>query len=327
MTYVFADKKPATGAEAMYNLKELLKSAGWSVKSSSDGTTYNSTGDQITSGSTGANGMANNSAWFRIQCPTMGGVTRELCFQRGTTNLLWKAKYSYSAGFTGGSPGATRVPSATDEKTYLGGGTDAAPTFNTLFSTDATYRTVAGAGGLTDGYTFYQIGYASNATNSIIIMDAMQSDINPLDADGYVFYANSNSGSGVSSAMDGMQRPGSTDGPKAWLRKGYSDELFTNMFFMGYYYKTSGALAAADTSIGINFWDGRDAGLPLIWTTLGAVSFTGKDVATGLKGSSRMMRLGTCLRYTPTLLNFDVSCDRIQLDRIILPWSGNNIST
>ena len=71
-----------------------------------------------------------------------------------TTNLLWRVKFSYSAGFTGGTPGATRVPSATDEGLYLGSGTDAAPTGTAMFAADAGYRFHCAAGGAAEAYTY-----------------------------------------------------------------------------------------------------------------------------------------------------------------------------
>lgn len=134
---------PATGALGVYLMKALWITAGWTVPSSSDGTTYNSSGDQISSGSSGAGGLDNASAWWVTQMP---GTTRQLCWQRNSstgasTSRSWRIKYSKSAGFSGGSPGATRVPSASDEQVLLGGGTDAAPTFQQLFSgTDGSLR-------------------------------------------------------------------------------------------------------------------------------------------------------------------------------------------
>ena len=144
MAFVWNKTTPATGAQAMYELKGLLKLAGWSVLSSSDGTTYNAAGDQISNGGAGANGMANNSAWFRIRSPAGAGAV-SFTFQRGTTNQAWRIKRSRTAGFTGGSPGATQTPSATDEGIMTGGGTDAAPTYVNLQTTDGTYRWNAGA--------------------------------------------------------------------------------------------------------------------------------------------------------------------------------------
>jgi len=121
----------------MFDFKEFAKSLGWTVPRSSDGATYNSSGDQITTGGGGAGGMANNNAWFELRCP--GGL-RSLMIQRTTGNTLWRIKYSAAgAGFTGGTPTATRTPTATDEAVVRGGGTDAAPTGYALHAGDGTY--------------------------------------------------------------------------------------------------------------------------------------------------------------------------------------------
>ncbi len=130
---------PATGAEAIYDLKEFLKtSLSFVVPESSDGTTYNNAADQITSGGAGANGMANANAWFRIQDPD---GEYEWTFQRDASNNTdWRIKYSAADGFTGGSPAATQTPSATDEQLLHGAGTDASPTHSVLFQTDGGYR-------------------------------------------------------------------------------------------------------------------------------------------------------------------------------------------
>lgn len=87
MAYLTIENGILTGSQAIFNLKELLKSAGYQVLSSSDGTTYNSTGDQISSGSSGANGMANNRAWFRIR--SVDGIN-EWVFQRDSSNTSWR---------------------------------------------------------------------------------------------------------------------------------------------------------------------------------------------------------------------------------------------
>ena len=133
---------PATGAVAVFNIKEMLKAAGWTVDESSDGTTYNNSGDEISSGAAGAGGLDNTNAWFRISNPD--GV--EYTVQRTNTNQNYRVKCSPVATFTGGSPGATQTPSATDEGVILGGGTDAAPTGEAWFGgASGTYRHKGGA--------------------------------------------------------------------------------------------------------------------------------------------------------------------------------------
>ncbi len=112
MAYTFSTgNTPATGAVAMWTLINTMVSAGWLVKADSDGSTYNATGGQVTGGASGAHGLGNNSAWVRIQSPLVGGNTRELTIQRGTTDVIWRLKYSCNKKFSGGAPAATVTPS------------------------------------------------------------------------------------------------------------------------------------------------------------------------------------------------------------------------
>lgn len=111
-----------------FEIKEALKAAGWAVASSSDGTTYNPSGDQITHGSSGAGGFGNTNAWVRLQSPAAG--LPEITMQRTVNNTTWRFKIGRAA-FNAGSPGATQTPTTTtasDEIVFLGGGTDASPT-------------------------------------------------------------------------------------------------------------------------------------------------------------------------------------------------------
>jgi hypothetical protein len=124
---------PTTGAEAMFELKNVLTGSGWTVVSSSNGTTLSS-GDAVTSTS-----LANTRAWFLIEEPTgVGG--RQWCFQRTTANTTWRVKISPNAGFSGGTPDSVSVPSATDQAVVVGSGTDASPTGGQLFGTDGAYK-------------------------------------------------------------------------------------------------------------------------------------------------------------------------------------------
>jgi len=134
VTTTYTSGAGVTPAVNLFNLKRVLKLAGWTIPASSDGSSYNSSGDQITLVGTGAGGMQNTGAWFRAQEP--GGV-REWCFQIGAASASAHARVKYSAAskFTGGSPGISRVPSATDEQVLIGSGTDASPTYGALFTT------------------------------------------------------------------------------------------------------------------------------------------------------------------------------------------------
>lgn len=105
---------PANGSAAIFSLITRLCAAGWLVKRWSDATTLTdsaslSTNPYAGSGS-GAGNLGNNSAWF---CIAAADGSREWLFQRGTGDATWTVSRS-KAGFTGGSPTATTVSTATD---------------------------------------------------------------------------------------------------------------------------------------------------------------------------------------------------------------------
>lgn len=107
---------PATGAVAIHALLTLLLAAGWRVLMWSDGTTYtNATGAPLAtnpfgSGAAGAGNLGNVSAWFRIRA---SDSSREWLFQRNASDDAWTINRS-AAGFSGGTPAATTLPTATD---------------------------------------------------------------------------------------------------------------------------------------------------------------------------------------------------------------------
>lgn len=168
----------STGGAVNYALKEVMKLAGWVVKASSDGTTYNSTGDQITSGSSGAGGFNNNGAWVRLQDP---GAVREVVIQcngvgtTGSNNT--RILYSAASKFTGGTPGAVRVPTATDQQFVFGGGTDASPTYSLWTSnTSVRLHIIAESTPISGVYPVSMVGTQLTSTNqsgACFIMEPM----------------------------------------------------------------------------------------------------------------------------------------------------------
>jgi hypothetical protein len=174
MAYAFtSNTTPATGSLAMYSLIALLIAQGWLKKADADGTTYSATGVQVTGGGTGAHGLGNTNAWVRLQSPGGAGTT-ELIIQRGTSDSGYRIKISAAAGFTGGSPSGTQAPSATDEFILYGGGTDAAPSYGTIFpTTNNTYRFSCGADSAAP-YTFWSGSWIIGGANTtgLFLMDS-----------------------------------------------------------------------------------------------------------------------------------------------------------
>lgn len=187
MAFTFTvNQTPATGSVAVYNLIARLLAAGWLKKSDSDGTTYSAAGTQVTSGAAGANGLGNNSAWVRMQRPD---TTAELIIQRGAAGTLWRIKYVEAGVFTAGAPAATVTPSSANEGYVCGGGTDAAPTFNTWFGADGTYRQQVGADGAAPyGFWMACAPSAGNPPNSGFVYEPLVQLSDPADPSPYIIY-------------------------------------------------------------------------------------------------------------------------------------------
>jgi len=126
----------------LYHLKEIVKAIGGTVTASS--TRTSGTGDT-------ANAAANSdqwsdaqhtcyaTAWIAFKMPTVRGVTRRFVIQRGaiSSGQSIRAKINWTSDYTGGT--ATQVPTVAGEVVFLGGGTDASPTFETFCPSTGSY--------------------------------------------------------------------------------------------------------------------------------------------------------------------------------------------
>lgn len=160
------NQTPSTYSFCMYNLLNVMYNAGWSIMAWSDGATVHNTGtipgpystgpgspDPVfpltgafpNTGNSGVGGLNTAFAWFVMRQPkgtgSLGnyGGKRMFAFQitNGAGSFNWKIKYSLGGGYQFASA-ATVMPSlysnvTQDDTIILGGGTDASPTFGTLF--------------------------------------------------------------------------------------------------------------------------------------------------------------------------------------------------
>ena len=211
MTLSFTTNSNVAGfVQAVFNLKTALKSAGWTVPKSSDGTTYNNSGDQITSFSSGAGGLNNPSAWFVISFP---GSNRSFCFQRGTSNNnSWRIKCADTNAFTSGSPSATRTPTASaGDITILGSGTDSSPIFSqwTSATDGSVYVNMAVDGASPYGFYMFltNVGGHTVRSDGLIVVDPVNGAASG-DASAYVILISGNGSSGFDGS--GMVAEGNT---------------------------------------------------------------------------------------------------------------------
>jgi hypothetical protein len=326
---------PATGSEAMFNIKTALKAAGWTVPRSGSGSGGSTTtSDLITSAGTGVGGMANTSCWFVIQAPAGG---RQFCIQRGGSTTWW-IQYSFSAGFTGGSPSATVVPTATDAVNVLA----TSSTGVTLFSTDNTYRQNIMVDG-SSPYGFYSVAWAAGGgvVSHLFMMDPVTST--PSDADPYVFIASgkgsvtqlfpvANSSFGANNAFMRTDLTNSSGGTlSGYLKKGLAGEGFASLSVMAYHGGNAGSSSLhIPGNLGNNPNNTNDDQFPVVYArnvnTVGGG--TANSNPTGYKGVSTLLRwLGTN-RVTGDLLSVSATGDRVVVDgAATLPWQSGTAVT
>jgi len=312
MAYTFSKTTPATGAQAMYEFKEQLVTAGWSIIDSSDGTTYGA-GDQITSGGTGAGGMENDYAWFTIQSPNGAGFDQFNIQRQASGNTQWRVKHSRTSGFTGGTPGATEVASAADEQILFGGGTDASPTMATLFATDGTYRWNVAAENFSS-YEFWAGAFPTGGGNptTAFVFDVL-TGYNASDAYFMGIYI-----SGSSPFQDSQisSETFSATTNALWSTVPSASPT-TYDFYTGWVmYSLGGAATAVPNGLPVNPVNGYDEVFPIVLGRRSALANPGH------KGVTTVMKWTGKTRDTGDTLSVGGTSDRIIYRDVSLPWDG-----
>lgn len=134
MTIQYLLRQTPTADQAMFNVKTLLKSVGWTVPRSSDGTTYSATGDILFSAASGTNGFGNSRAWFEIVMPNIAAGPwagrRSFIVQRHTGSGGFRVRYSKANMFGDGTIQAIAGSSLVDTETFtINDGTNPATVF------------------------------------------------------------------------------------------------------------------------------------------------------------------------------------------------------
>jgi hypothetical protein len=305
----------STWTQGIFNVKETLKLAGWQVLSSSDGTTYNSTSDIITSASSGANGLGNTNAWFRIQSPD--GYA-EYVFQKGNDadNRNWRVVFSgdtISGGFIGGTPNASTIPTATDGVPLRDASVQlfsqtigtAAPRFHVVADDAAPYTWWFGSWQSTTGALSNHGGMIHDVCTALT----------PGDPSGYIAYLSSSSFTTVTYINGTAVGPGGsttwhlvcrTQNNTGWtVPEGHS-------FSIGSTGHTTYLNSVA------NPLTLKDELLPVIYTisSNNSTNFSWKGVAT-------MMRWKSISRPVTSTYTVNTTRDRVIFDSISLPWDGS----
>ncbi|MBI2892914.1 MAG: hypothetical protein HYY06_05130 [Deltaproteobacteria bacterium] len=308
MTYVFDVNNAGGangGAEAMYLWKELLKSAGWDVPASSDGTTYNSSGDQITLAGSGSGGMNNSQAWFRVRAPSGMSPRREFCCQRGSSGeAYWWIKYSAEDGFTT-SGDADDMATAADEANLHGSSTAG----DVLFTTAGTYKIHIGADNASPfGFYLFNAVNGSGASDMGFVFDPLATG-SYASADQDPALVRVQGGGSVFMSTYLYQ---AAYAPNGWYKKDLAGETFTQ--FPAHIYQ-GGYGQAAPGSLGTNPHDSDDNHVPIAYARGSLLS-----TEVGWKGFGTVMRwLGTSRSSMDTLSTSGVR-DHVVVDDVVLPW-------
>lgn len=318
MAYTFSTANtPGNGTLAIFLLRTALVAAGWTHAADSDGTTYSAIGGQVTTGVSGAGGLANVGAWIRLQAPAVGGNVREITFQR-SNDQNWRIKYSANAGFTGGSPSASQTASAADEVFMAGGGTDASPTYLTLMPTNNTYRWHIAAGGATERYSFYAYSLTTGTTTILnsIALDVLPPDTYPTeDIDPAVMLCFSTGSVAINSITANATNPAQA---RAWLgpTSAAGASLITNNVNVGLD-RFAGNLGVV--SFAVNPFSGKD----VLWTPIYFAANTNSSRGPlGAKGASTLFKFGSMIRTNLDTITTTGAQDHIFLGGLWLPWDG-----
>jgi hypothetical protein len=303
-----ATNTPATGAVAIWQLISTLKLAGAVVKSDSDGTTYSATGGQVTSGASGAHGLGNAGAWVRWKMPN----GREFEIQRGTDNTQWWGQYSASAGFTGGSPAAHVMPTATDQIVLNANTGPAYTDTNTLFAaSDGSYYFACGASTIAP-YAFYFVAWSGTSCVGAWLVDGIVSPGASNDPDPFISY------------LDGIT------GPPMWGGGGPTTTGSVCAFNIdGTGAANQGAQAplaySPSNGYATDYGNGLDQLIPIVWGT------TTSPYSPGIKGYSATFlwcvtgnaTYGT--RATPANESYGGQ-SYLLIESIVVPWDGSTPS-
>jgi hypothetical protein len=332
------NQTPASYGLALYQMISTMLAAGWTMVMSSDGTTSGA-GVHVTSGSSGAGGLANTGAWVVMQQPA-GNVapyagTRQIMLQvSNTTGNAIRCVYSRAAGFTGGT--ATQSPTATDERFVAGGGTPASPTYYTWSNGSPPamrFECMAddGTAGSKMPFAVYAVDFATGGgiSHGGFLFDPV-SNYETGDSDPYVLMWGQNGGAWVNTSDFAASSGGPvTDATKEGNSSGYA-KCWNNPSALNslpaVFYSTQGLVPAegstqtAVANMGTSPTTGNDINVPVIWARCG-----NRGGTTGWKGVSMMCRYRGANRSSGTTISVSGAGakDFIVVADLVLPWDGS----
>ncbi len=178
-TITLSQVRVDTAHEHVFQIKVMLLAAGWTVGASGDGlAAYSSSGDVITQALSGANGMGNALAWYRMVSPDgVYEITMQMIVVGTNHRVRIKINGGTSGAFdVGGSATQTPGISSGIERIIGGGGTDAAPTGHLFWvsSSSSNNTTAYGVAETVFPYRFWiqaQTHFNPYSQGGVLILD------------------------------------------------------------------------------------------------------------------------------------------------------------
>ena len=315
-----------SAAHFLQLFRTTLKAAGWTSQGGGDGlSAYSATSADLVFTKfqpwvAGANGFGQALAWERLREP---GGGREIVWQYGaliSTVGQWRVKISPAAKFSGGSPSATRVPSAADEFVLAGGGTDASPTYDRFSSATTTYPLAScKLVGMVDqsapyGVWFAALGPAGQAPQQFYFHDPILNG-SSSDTDLMVY----NASNGISSVIATIQQltsseAGSPPGPKGQL---VGVATGVPALYSPLVMRDFANIAPLTRVLGASIADAKVFSPPVLYGR--RFDLAGPN---GYKGTSSLFHWATTNLQYGSLLTNTSSYDRIVIGDVIAEWGG-----
>lgn len=322
----------------LYDLKELLKTVGWTVVQSSTGPAGSVQASDVLTTPALVNGVDTVSgfgAWFRMRDPAS---QREFVVQRRTdgtgapefgagTQERWLIRYSADAGFiTGATAGSP--PTASDQITLDDG---------TTGGRRASGRYDIVAGGSAEGYSFALIARTSGTGNVVtgigldVVADAASEDLDPavffsLSAvDSSDHFGNPETAPLFIVPVLGLE--GNGQGAFGWMHYGaeYAQAVSWVPMQLCQY---NGTLVINDAMLGsgtvINGYNTEVDMVPLVWGRA-YVDASNEALLPGIKGVSRIFQMNS-----PSAIadgDTTTGLTRAYWSCISIPWDGATTPT
>ncbi len=315
----FIDSTSVTAqASSLFSWKEALKTSGWTVISSSNGTSSSGGDILLTSAS-----LNNSWVWFTITAPN----SRSLGVQVYTGSILkanpgsdvftnvTKIKYSPSQQFSTFTGSATIMPSSIDEFYLIGNSLNNLSTGSFLpFWPDAKGYAQIVTGDSNSQYTFafWATKTLANNLQSAFVFDLMQ--LGTCDSqDSIVFYIDSNKI--VESSAAGILKTNFQNNSSPYTLNPpitYFNNQFVNI--------RPHAPQNFWLTMDINPVTGKDLLIPVMWSRHNYTT-----VPYFVKGISSIIQIPGASRNYGDLLSINSTGDYIYVGYVVFPWNNTTI--